>query len=773
MTEPTTAELSPSINGVSQSNRFTYLDDCVRLFIVATVFWGLAACITGVTAGLLLSMPGLFGSLNDELQSFLTFARLSSFQTSLLIFAFGGNAVFAGIYYSIQRLCRVPLWSGVLAIYHFVAWQFLLVAMIVLIVSGYTHGRSITGAPWPIDMAFLLIWICFFGLNCMMTIAKRRERHLYVSMWFYMASILTVGLLLFSSCMVATLSGVQDAWIRNWYALSLGEYLLTMPFLGFMYYFLPKAAGGPIYSYKLSIVHFWSLMLLLICASSRQLHNTPIPEWASTLGMLCGLMLWMPSWAGLVNGLSTLSSASQPGASQFGTSRKLKLDPALRFMVAGLVVYGFTSLESSILSIKSIQAMVHYTDWELAHSHAVAMGWIGFMTLGMIYWLLPRLVETRYIRISNLHFWLATAGLGLTIVPEYCSGFIQAQKWSQLSEVGRLQYSFLETLQSVTIFWWIRLVGGCIYLIGMLLLGIYILRLLGAPRVNIEAIIPTALKRGDEHEAWPVIASALIGKPVLDVAAKLDEFAMLNWHRKLERQPLRFSMCIGLGVCILSLVQWMALSASIAWMSPIASVQPYTPLELLGRDIYISQGCQNCHSQLIRPLVHESQRYGPVSQAGEFLFDRPTLWGSHRIGPDLAREGGGKQSSFWHWRHLEDASAVTPGTVMPVYKQLLSGKLPLSEIGKRIVSESELGTPYDLDLKEGETLDVKYQGLANKQAESIAAEIIGQGGPVAYRGILIKDTAVMALIAYIQRLGTDLSRPAPVTSVNSQTPIKE
>ena len=442
-------------------------------------------------------------------------------------------------------------------------------------------------------------------------------------------------------------------------------------------------------------------------------------------------------------------------------------------MVAGLVVYGFTSLESSILSIKSIQAMVHYTDWELAHSHAVAMGWIGFMTLGMIYWLLPRLVETRYIRISNLHFWLATAGLGLTIVPEYCSGFIQAQKWSQLSEVGRLQYSFLETLQSVTIFWWIRLVGGCIYLIGMLLLGIYILRLLGAPRVNIEAIIPTALKRGDEHEAWPVIASALIGKPVLDVAAKLDEFAMLNWHRKLERQPLRFSMCIGIGVCILSLVQWMALSASIAWMSPIASVQPYTPLELIGRDIYISQGCQSCHSQMIRPLVHESQRYGPVSQAGEFLFDRPTLWGSHRIGPDLAREGGGKQSSFWHWRHLEDASAVTPGTVMPVYKQLLSGKLPLSEIGKRIVSESELGTPYDLDLKEGETLDVKYQGLANKQAESIAAEIIGQGGPVAYRGILIKDTAVMALIAYIQRLGTDLSRPAPVTPVNSPTPIKE
>ncbi len=736
----------------NRSSRFVYVDDSVRLFLLAAVFWGFATGLVGVMAGLLLSMPGIFRNLNEAIQSNVTFARVNSVQSSLFLFAFGGNAVFAGIYYSIQRLCKVPLWSGAIATIHFAAWQFVLVAMLFLQLAGFAPGRSLTGAPWPTDIAFALIWICFFGFNCVMTIARRRERHLYVSLWFYMAAILSVAFLQISSSLVTSFTGVQDAWIQNWYSLSLGEYLLTMPFLGFMYYFLPKAADRPLYSYKLSIVHFWSTMLLLICTSSKQLHYTPIPEWASTFGMLCGIMLWMPSWAGVVNGLSTLSGAWQ----------KVKQDPALRFMVVGLVVYGFTSFESSILSIKSIQAMVHYSDWELAHLHSVAMGWHGFMAFGMIYWLLPRLFVTRTVGLINAHFWLALVGLLLTTFTEYCSGFIQAQKWSQLSELGRIQYSFMETLQSVASFWWIRLFGGIVYLAGMLLLVLHILQHLFAKRIRTEAKVQPALQYDDERLDWPATASALTGKPVLDIAAKLDQFAMLNWHRKLERQPLRFAVCIGSAVCFLSLIQWIPICASNLFQSPIASVQPYTPLELLGRDIYISQGCQNCHSQLIRPIVHESQRYGPISQAGEFVFDRPALWGNRRVGPDLAREGGGKQSSFWHWRHFENASTVTPGTVMPVYQKMLSEKLPISAIGKRILSESDLGTPYDLTLEEGETMDIKYQVLAQKQAESIAAEIIGQGGPVAYRGTLIKDTAVIALIAYIQRLGTDLSRPVPL-----------
>jgi len=768
---PTLNSPTATVITAAELKRFQYCDGVVRLFLNATLFWCFLTCITGILAGLLLSMPTLVANLREDILPYVTFARMNVLRVNMALFAFCGNAVFTGVYYSTQRLCRAGLWSPTLGVVHFALWQLMLVALFCTLELGLTQGRLISGAPWPVDVAMAILWIAFFGLNIFMTIVNRRERFMYVSLWFYLASIITVGGLMLSNCIavpmgwwqsVPAFSGVKDALMQSWFNYSLYAYFVTLPFLGFVYYFLPKAVDRPLYSYKLSIVHFWSMVLLLICCGFKQLHFTPIPEWASTLGMLCGIMLWMPSWAGVANGIGTLS----------GSWQKVRGDVSLRFMVMGLLIYGLTSFESSLLSIKSIDALIHYTDWELAHTHLVEMGWIGFTTFGMIYWLLPRLYPIRnaHAGFGRLHFWLAVLGLVLTVVPEYLAGYVQATKWSQLSDLGRLQFSFIETLQAVSVLWWIRLLGGCVYLAGLVVFALHVLPvLLLKPTCNESTFQP--MVRSRDSDDWPATPSPLIGKPVLDIASKLDRFAMLDWHRKLEQQPIKLALLIGFAVCLLSAIQCLPLFAFKDVVPPIASVQPYTPLELVGRDIYVSQGCQNCHTQTVRPLVHESQRYGAVSQGGEFAFDRPVQWGSHRIGPDLARKGGGMQSSLWHWRHLENPPAMTPETVMPVFKHLHSSKLNLSELGRKIELLAKLGTPYDMRIHEGSS-NANFELVAQKQAEVVAAEIIGQGGPVAYQGNLIKDTSAIALIAYIQRLGTDLARPAVVESPKEIKPFE-
>jgi cytochrome c oxidase cbb3-type subunit I/II len=753
--------------------RFTYSDRVVRLFLQATVFWTILTCMTGILAGLLLSVPSLVAGLREDIQPYITFARVNVLQVNMALFGLAGNAVFTGVYYSTQRLCKSQLWSPILGVAHFVGWQLMLVAMLWTLQMGYSQGPLVSGAPWPVDVAIAVLWIVFFGCNIFMTVVNRRERFMYVSLWFYLASIITVGGLLLSSCVaipmyawlsIAPFTGVQDALRQSWFHYSLNAYFVTFPLLGFVYYFLPKSVDRPLYSYKLSIVHFWSMVLLFICCGSKQLHFTPIPEWASTLGMLCGIMLWMPCWAGVANGIGTVS----------GSWQKVRSDITLRFMVFGLFAYGLTSFESALLSFKSVDAFVHYSDWVLAHTHLVEMGWIGFTVFGMIYWLLPRLYPIRGVNsgLAQLHFWLAVLGLVLTVVPEYLAGYIQATKWSKLSDLGRLQFSFMETLQAVSVFWWIRLLGGCIYLAGLFALAANVFFVLRLKPICNESSCQPMVRRSRSIEDWSATPSSLIGKPVLDMASKIDQFAMLDWHRKLEQQPFKFAFLIGFAVCLLSFLQLFPMLAVRDVVPPIASVQPYTPLELAGRDIYISQGCQNCHSQTVRPLVHESQRYGAISQGGEFAFDRPVQWGNRRIGPDLARKGGGVQSSLWHWRHLENPPSMTPETVMPVFKHLHSSKLDVSELGQKIEMLAKLGTPYDLRVAEGSTIASKYKELAEKQAEVVAAEIVSQGGPVAYQGNLIKDTSAIALIAYIQRLGTDLTRPAVVQSATELKPIE-
>ena len=738
---------------------FSYNDSIVRMFVSATIVWGLIATLAGVLVALLLVLPTLFGGLESNVSALLSFGRLRPVHTNAAIFAFAGNAIFAAIYYSTQRLCKCRMWSDALGLLHFWGWQAIIVAAAITLPMGITQSKEYAELEWPIDLAIAVVWVGFFGGNFFMTLWNRRERHMYVALWFYIATIVTVTVLhVFNNLVVpiglgksySVYAGVQDALMQWWYGHNAVAFFLTTPFLGLMYYFLPKAAERPVFSYKLSIIHFWSLVFLYIWAGPHHLHYTALPEWASTFGMLFSVMLWMPSWGGMINGLLTLR----------GAWNKVTSDPVLKFFVVGLTFYGMATFEGPLLSVKSVNALSHYTDWTIAHVHSGTLGWNGFMTFGMIYWMLPRLYQTKLWSksMADWHFWLGTIGILLYIVPIYAAGITQGLMWRAMDDLGRMQYpNFVETVQSIVPFWWARVFGGGLYVVGIVMLAINAtMTWLNRPS-KYEVPVFTAPRLTRVYQDAPIPASRLVGTPVLEAAVAIDKVVKMDWHRRWERLPLTFTVLTTLAVVIASLFEIIPTFLIRANVPTIASVKPYTPLELAGRDIYVSEGCYNCHSQMIRPMIAETQRYGEYSKAGEFIYDRPFQWGSRRIGPDLAREGG-RQSSFWHWEHLDNPTQRSPGSVMPSYRHLLVERLNFGGIQERINAVHFLGAPYDLELTDA-------AGIARKQADVIAAEILAQGGKVDFEGKLIKDSTAIALIAYLQRLGKDLYRVDPPATV--------
>lgn len=742
---------------------FSYDDAIVRWFVGATIFWALIATLAGLLVGVLLVVPNLFAALPSEVASWLSFGRLRPVHTNAAIFAFGGNAIFAAVYYSTQRLCKTRMWSDLLSWLHFWGWQGIIVAAAVTLPLGMTQSKEYAELEWPIDIAIAVVWLLFFGTNFFMTLLYRRERHMYVALWFYIATIVTVTVLhVFNNIVVPiglgksypVYAGVQDALMQWWYGHNAVAFFLTTPFLGLMYYFLPKAAERPVYSYKLSIIHFWSLVFLYIWAGPHHLHYTALPEWASTFGMLFSLMLWMPSWGGMINGLLTLR----------GAWHRVTTEPVLKFFVVGITFYGMATFEGPMLSIKSVNALSHYTDWTIAHVHSGALGWNGFMTFGMIYWLLPRLYQVKLWseKLANWHFWIGTIGILLYIVPIYIAGITQGLMWRALDDLGRLQYPlFMEAVHASAPFWWARLLGGSLFVLGIVFLILNtVMTWLSRPK-KYDVPVYTAPRLSRSYIDKPLPAASLEGKPVLDFAKTLETFGKADWHRRWERLPVVFTVWVVIAVVVASLFEIIPTFLIRSNIPTIASVKPYTPLELAGRDIYVSEGCYNCHSQMIRPMIAEAQRYGEFSKAGESVYDHPFQWGSRRIGPDLAREGG-KQSSSWHWSHFERPELRSPGSVMPSYRHLLEQRLNFGEIPKRVEAAKYLGAPYDAELKNAEA-------MARAQAEKIAAEIVAQGGPVEYANIFVKDSTAIALIAYLQRLGTDLFRvdAAPVKTAET------
>ncbi len=759
-------------------------DKIVRQFVLATVLWG----IVGMLVGVLVATQLNFWQINFQ-TAWLTFGRLRPLHTNAVIFAFVGNMMFAGVYYSTQRLVKARLASDFLSQLHFWGWQAIIVAAAITLPLGLTRGKEYAELIWPINIAVALIWVVF-AVNFFWTLARRREPSLYVAIWFYIATIITVAMLYIVNHLSLPTSfthsyplfgGVQDGLVQWWYGHNAVAFFLTTPILGIMYYFIPKAAERPVYSYRLSVVHFWSLVFVYIWAGPHHLLNTALPEWLQTLGMTFSLMLWAPSWGGMLNGLLTLR----------GAWHKLRTDPVLKFMAAAVTFYGMATFEGPLLSIKSVNAIGHYTDWIIGHVHAGALGWNGFMAAGMIYWLLPRLWNKplHSVSLANLHFWLGTVGILLYVAAMWTSGITQGVMLNATTDNGTvLAYpNFLDTLNTIRPLMLMRVIGGALYLTGFLILAYNMWQTLrGAQPVNgtIEVFADDGVAESEEKKLGlfgtflnpPVLFSILgvgfacawmFGASILSVAGLVGTMvcailayahwesrgkAWAGWYDRLLVNSLPFTILTFVAVVAGGLIQIVPLVIS----HRAANVEdrrqiPYTPLELAGRDIYIREGCYNCHSQMIRTLVPDVLRYGDYSRLGESIYDHPYQWGSRRTGPDLARVGG-KYPNVWHVRHMEDPRSISVGSNMPSYPWLLANPIAVDTLPSKIAAQRTLGVPYPNWTQE------QIATRVSEQAKTIAVELRTAGAFVG------PEKEIVALVAYLQQLGKFESVGAAKTS---------
>jgi cytochrome c oxidase cbb3-type subunit I/II len=697
---------------------FRYDNRIVRAFAIATVIWGLV----GFAAGLLIACQLFWPQLNLNLQ-YTTFGRLRPLHTNAVIFAFVGNGMFMGIYYSLQRLCKARMFSDALSWFNFWGWQLIIVAAAVTLPLGLTTSKEYAELEWPIDIAIALVWVAF-TINLLGTIIKRREKHIYVAIWFYIATAITVALLHIGNSleMPATLfksysvyAGVQDALVQWWYAHNAVAFFLTTSYLGLMYYFLPKAADRPVFSYRLSIIHFWGLIFIYIWAGPHHLLYTALPDWAQSLGMVFSIMLVAPSWGGMLNGLLTLR----------GAWHKLREEPMLKFMVVAVTAYGMATLEGPMLSIKSVNALSHYTDWTIAHVHTGALGWNGFLTFSVLYWLFPRLYNTKLhsLKLANWHFWIGLLGMMFYVVPMYWSGITQGLMWKQFTSEGFMQYpNFLETVLQLFPMYRLRAIGGTLYLIGACIMTYNLYKTAKAgkfvPDTEAQAVPWREQPAHAEHNPWG--------------------------HRILESKPVLFTVLSLIAVLIGGLVEFIPMYVIKENVPTISSVKPYTPLEVLGRDLYIREGCVGCHSQMVRPFRSETERYGDYSKAGEFVYDHPFLWGSKRTGPDLHRIGG-KYPDAWHFNHMDDPTTTSPGSMMPRYSWLLTQKLETSSLPSRMKALRAVGVPYTDD----------EIANAQKSLEAQSQQVVLNLAVGAITNAPA-DREIIALIAYLQRLGTDI-----------------
>ncbi len=795
----------------------TYDDKTVRQFMIFSIIWGIVGMLVGVIAATQLSwwqMNGkfleaiTFGLFQGDGLQYITFGRLRPLHTNAVIFAFVGNMMFAGVYYSTQRLCKTRTASDLLSKIHMWGWQLIIVAAAITLPAGLTRGKEYAELIWPINIAVALIWV-IFAVNFFWTLAKRNEPSLYVALWFYIATIVTVAMLYIVNHLSIPTSlihsypvfgGLQDALVQWWYGHNAVAFFLTTPILGIMYYYLPKAANRPVYSYRLSIVHFWSLVFIYIWAGPHHLLNTSLPRWLQMLGMLFSLMLWAPSWGGMLNGLLTLR----------GAWAKLRTDPVIKFFAAGVTFYGMATFEGPLLSIRAVNQLSHYTDWTIGHVHSGALGWNGFMAAGMFYWLAPRLWKTRLwsTSLANMHFWIGLVGILLYVAAMWTAGVLQGLMLGETNPDGTtLKYEFVETLKAIQVEYILRSFGGLLFLLGFILCAVNIWKTArsGQPHNDtVEVTVPETEK--DEMPLGKTIfndpvAYSLLGcvllclwfflPPHADKAAlialvllavkgvhgfKRNGMKWNNWHERLLHNYLPFTILVAVAVIIGGAVQIIP-SLLVNRDDNIEGrlQELYTPLELAGRDIYVSEGCYNCHSQMIRTLMPDVLRYGRAghdddfSHLGESIYDHPFQWGSKRTGPDLAREGGplvegsehvrsGRRDNKWHWFHFRNPRWANQDSNMPPYPWLFEEKTDIKALPKKIAVQTQLGVPYEAMDKH------EIEQAALDQATAISRTLFEGEAPVTYDGMpeatgeeLVAEFSqrkIIALIAYMQKLGS-------------------
>lgn len=701
-----------------QLEKIHYDNKIVKAFIIATIVFG----IVGMTVGLLAAIQLFYPLFNFDLQ-YITFGRIRPLHTNAVIFAFVGNAMFAGTYYSLQRLLKARLYNDALSWFHFWGWQLIILAAAITLPLGYTTSKEYAELEWPIDIAIAVVWVAF-GINMIGTIIKRREQHMYVAIWFYIATFVTVAVLHIVNSFAIPVTffksyswyaGVQDALVQWWYGHNAVAFFLTTPFLGIMYYFLPKAANRPVYSYRLSIIHFWSLIFIYIWAGPHHLLYTALPDWAQSLGVVFSIMLIAPSWGGMLNGLFTLRGAWD----------RVREDAVLKFMVVAITAYGMATLEGPLLSLKNVNAIAHYTDWIIAHVHVGGLGWNGFLIFGMLYWVIPRMWNTKLYspKLANVHFWIGTLGIVFYALPLYVAGVVQSLMWKEFAADGFLRYqNFLETTTQILPMYMLRAVGGALYLTGVIIMTYNLIKTAAAG----------SFVANEEAEVAPLVKVKHTGG---------------HWHHILEAKPILFTVLALVAILIGGIIEMVPTFLVKSNVPTIAAVKPYTPLELHGRDIYIREGCVNCHSQMIRPFRSEVQRYDPkggeYSKAGEYVYDHPFLWGSKRTGPDLQRTGG-KYADSWHFRHMLTPAEVSTGSIMPAYPWLYEQQIDKDLTAGKISALRTLGVPYP----DG------YEDVANNELDAQAKRMAEN---LSLEGLeTTPDAEIIALIAYLQRLGTDI-----------------
>ena len=702
---------------MSQNKLKVFYDNkIVVYFMIAALIWGSAAFLVGLLAALQLA----YWPLNMNME-WLTFSRIRPLHTNAAIFAFAGNVIFAGIYHSTQRLLKTRLFSDKLSWAHFWGWQGIILSALITLPLGFSQSKEYAELEWPIDIAITLVWV-IFAINFFGTLARRKEKHIYVAIWFYIATIITVAVLHIVNSLEVPVSflqsypvfaGVQDALVQWWYGHNAVAFFLTTPFLGLMYYYVPKAVNRPVYSYRLSIIHFWSLVFLYIWAGPHHLLYTALPDWAQTLGMVFSLMLWAPSWGGMINGLLTLR----------GVWHLLRTDPIVKFFVAALTFYGMTTFEGPLLSIKSVSLLAHYSDWIIAHVHAGALGWNGFMAFGMIYYIIPKFWKREMYSkaLMNYHFWIGLSGILIYYISMWSSGITQGLMWRAIDDGGYLIYpDFVETVIKIVPLYWVRALGGLLYIIGFMI-GAY----------NIVKTIK--LSNGyDANEEVEVIV-----KDPMDAKSKAHEGS----HRKLEGLVTVFTVLVFISIAIGSVLEILPTLSIHKYVPKESSIVPYTALEQAGRDIYVKEGCYVCHSQMIQKHPTDVLRYGDASTISESMYDHPFQWGSKRTGPDLARIGK-KYPDLWHYRHMEDPRSMVEKSIMPSYLWVLEKKVDFYSLRKKLSVLKMLGVPYtDKQVSEADR-------WAENQAEKIAEGLKAEG----VKGDL-KDKQIVALIAYLQSLG--------------------